>query len=164
MKTILRISSVWAFVTGLLLLGGMPSLAGAQAHGPMMRHGGDRPDGDLWLMIRAGNLTPDQQAKVRSILSSHRGTVRPLIEQLRQAQEELSGKLLGPGEIQTADLQPQLERIGRLREQIVQDSAQTALEVRDVLTPDQLARVVQVKDRLKQLRDETRQLLQPERP
>jgi Spy/CpxP family protein refolding chaperone len=120
-----------------------------------------RPDGELWLMIRASNLTPEQQAKVHAILSTHRATARPLVEQLRQAQQELGAKLLAPGQVQAADLQPQLQRIAQLRDQLAQDSAQAALEVRAVLSPEQLARVAQAKERLKQLRDEMRRLTQP---
>ncbi len=115
-------------------------------------------------MIRAANLTPEQETRVRAILSAHRATARPLIEQLRQAQQELGGKLLAPGQVQAADLQPQLQRIGQLRDQLAQDSAGAALEVRAVLTPEQLARVAQTKERLRQLREEMRQLMQPPRP
>jgi Spy/CpxP family protein refolding chaperone len=123
-----------------------------------------RPDGDLWLLIRAANLTAEQQASVRTILSSHRAARRPLIEQLRQTQQELSAKLLGPGQIQIADVEPQLHRLGQLRDQLAQDSAQTALEIRAVLTPDQLGRVAQTRERMKQIREEMRQLMQSTRP
>ncbi len=123
-----------------------------------------RMDGELWLMIRAATLTPEQQAKVRGILSAHRAATRPLVEQLRQAQQELGAKLLAPGPLQPADLQPQLGRIGELRGQLAQDGAQAALEVRAVLTPEQLARAAQTKERLIQLREEMHQLVQPPRP
>lgn len=155
----------------LLLAAGTLSAARAQApphrpgpYEPGMRWGMGRPDGELSLMIRAGNLTADQQAKVRAILSAHRAATRPLIDQLRQAQQELGAKLLAPGQVQAGDLQPQLERISRLRDQLAQDSLQAALEVRAVLTPEQLARVAQTKERLSLLREEMRQLLQPPRP
>src|SRR6185295_15011831 len=104
--------------------------------------------------------TPEQQTRVRAILSAHRASARPLIEQLRQAQQELGAKLLAPAPVQAAELQ----RIGQLRDQLAQDSASAALEVRAVLTPEQLARVAQTKDRIKQLREEMRQLMQPARP
>ena len=42
--------------------------------------------------------------------------------------------------------------------------AVAALEVRAVLTPEQLARAAQTKERLTQLREEMRQLVQPPRP
>lgn len=137
---------------------------GAPGHDPGMRGGMGRPDGDLWLMIRAANLTTEQQAKVRAILSAHRATARPVIEQLRQAQQELGARLLAPGPVQTSDIQPMLLRISQLRDQLAVDSAQAALEVRAVLTPEQLARAAQTKERLKQLHEEMRQLTQPPRP
>lgn len=137
---------------------------GGPGHEPGMRGDMGRPDGELWLMIRSANLTPEQQAKVRGILSAHRSTARPLIEQLRQAQQELGAKLLAPGQVQTADIQPFLQRIGQLRDQLALDSAQAALEVRAVLSPEQLARAAQTKERLRQLREEMHQLTQPARP
>lgn len=152
-----------ALVGVLLLAAAGPALAQAPGREPSMR-GGGRGDGELWLMIRASNLTPEQQTRVRAILSAHRKSASPLVEQLRQAQQELGTKLLAPGQVQAADLQPQLQRIGQLRDQLAQDSAAAALEVRAVLTPEQLARVAQTKDRLKQLREEMRQLMQPPRP
>jgi Spy/CpxP family protein refolding chaperone len=114
-------------------------------------------------MIRAANLTPEQQTRVREILSAHRAAARPVVAQLRGAQAELGQKLLAPGPVQAADLQPLLQRIGQLRARLAQDSATAALEVRAVLTPEQLARVAQTKERLSQLREEMRQLLQPPR-
>jgi Spy/CpxP family protein refolding chaperone len=156
-----------AIAGGLLLvaLSAAPALAQGPGHeSSSMRWSGGRGDGELWLMIRAANLTPEQQTRVRAILSAHRATARPLIEQLRQAQQELGGKLLAPGPVQAADLQPQLQRIGQLRDQLAQDSAGAALEVRAVLTPEQLARVAQTKERLRQLREEMRQLMQSPRP
>jgi Spy/CpxP family protein refolding chaperone len=65
--------------------------------------------------------------------------------------------------VQAADLQPLLERINQLRDQLARGSATTALVVRAVLTPEQLARVAQTKERLSQLREEMRQLMQPPR-
>lgn len=157
-----RARGLAAVIVSALLLAATAASAFAQGPGREsgMRNGG-RGDGELWLMIRAAQLTPEQQTKVRAILSAHRATARPVIEQLRQAQQELGSKLLAPGSVQAADLQPQLQRIGQLRDQLAQDSANAALEVRAVLTAEQLARVAQTKDRLKQLREEMRQLMQP---
>lgn len=148
-----------ASVTALAQAPGPPP-----GHEPGMRGGMGRPDGELWLMIRAANLTPEQQAKVRGILSAHRNTARPLIEQLRAAQQELGAKLLAPGTVQTGDIQPLLLRISQLRDNLALDSAQAVLEVRAVLTPEQLARAAQTRERLKQLREEMRQLTQPVHP
>jgi Spy/CpxP family protein refolding chaperone len=157
-------------LAGLVLTAAASAPALAQApgpppgHEPGMRGGMGRPDGELWLMIRSANLTPEQQAKVRAILSAHRSTARPLIEQLRAAQQELGAKLLAPGAVQTGDIQPLLLRISQLRDNLALDSAQAVLEVRGVLTPEQLAHAAQTRERLKQLREEMRQLTQPAHP
>ena len=96
-----------ALLGGHALTAAMTAPAAAQAPGPPVGHepGMHRPmgrtDGDLWLLIRSANLTPEQQTKVREILSAHRSTARPLIEQLRQAQQEL-GEFLGSLEAQAA--------------------------------------------------------------
>ena len=172
----IRPATVWAVAlsAGCLLVVGtsLPVVPSAHAQGApapgsgggSMRWNMGREDGDLWLMIRSANLTSEQQTRVRTILSTHRTATRPLVEQLRQAQQELGGKLLAPGPLQAADIQPQLARINQLREQLAQDSAQTALEVRAVLTPEQLARVAKTRERLRQLREEMRQLFQSGRP
>jgi Spy/CpxP family protein refolding chaperone len=163
--------TIRTILAAALLIASTATTAGAQSPPPGldapragMRGSMGRADGELGLMIRSANLTPEQQAKVRGILSAHRSSARPFIEQLRQAQLELGAKLLAPGPLQPADLQPQLGRIGQLRDQLAQDGAQAALEVRAVLTPEQLARAAQIKERLTQLREEMRQLMQPSRP
>ncbi|HEU4439258.1 MAG TPA: periplasmic heavy metal sensor [Methylomirabilota bacterium] len=167
-RHLIRVALI-ALLGGHALTAAMTAPAAAQAPGPPAGHepGMHRPmgrtDGDLWLLIRSANLTPEQQTKVREILSAHRSTARPLIEQLRQAQQELGAKLLAPGAVQSGDIEPLLLRIGQLRDNLALDSAQAVLEVRAVLTPEQIARAAQTRERLRQLRDEMRQLTQPAR-
>ena len=90
--------------------------SGYGARGPWGRDGGMA----LPFLIRSANLTPEQETKVRAILSAHRTATRNTLEQLRRAQDELADKLLAARPIQTADLQPQLQQIGQLREQLLQ--------------------------------------------
>jgi len=126
-----------------------------------------RPAGDgmlLPLMLRSAELTPDQQAKVREVIAAHRATTRAIVQQLHQAQAELADKLFATGALQEADLAAPLQHIGQLRAQLLQASARVALEVRTLLTPEQLAKAAQVKDRMRTLESEMRQLLQPARP
>lgn len=154
-------------MTVAMLMGtaGLAGPAAGQGMGPDMGRGGPwGRDGGMALpfLIRSANLTPEQETKVRTILSAHRTTTRNALEQLRRAQDELADKLLAAGPVQSADLQPQLQQIGQLREQLLQDSAQIALEVRAVLTPEQLAKAGQVKARMKQLQSEMHHLF--ERP
>jgi Spy/CpxP family protein refolding chaperone len=154
-------------VMAVVLIGaaGMAQPAAGQGMENEMGRGGPwGRDGGMALpfLIRSANLTPEQETKVRTILSAHRTTTRNVLEQLRRAQDELADKLLAAGPVQTAELQPQLQQIGQLREQLLQDSAQIALEVRAILTPEQLAKAGQVKARMKQLLSEMHHLF--ERP
>ncbi|HET7875349.1 MAG TPA: periplasmic heavy metal sensor [Methylomirabilota bacterium] len=159
--------AVWSIMLGLSLIAVclVPSNALAQApsHGRGWRGGW----GDglmLPALLRSANLTPEQQSKIESILSARRTSARAIIQQLRQAQEELGDKLLAPGQVGAADIQPQLQRINQLREQLLQNSAQATLDIRAILTPDQLSKAGQVKDKLRQLRAEMHQLLSPGQP
>ncbi len=73
---------------------------------------------------------------MRDVLSVHRGAIQSLTEQLRQAQDEVADKLFAAGPVQSADPQPLLQRITRLRERLPQESAKVAGEVRALLTAD----------------------------
>src|SRR5260370_5656410 len=131
----IRMRDLAGLLAGVLLLAAAgPALAQAPGRESSMR-GGGRGDGELWLMIRAATLTPEQQTRVRAILSAHRTSASPLVEQLRQAPHELGTKLLAPGQVQAAELQPQLQRISQQRDQLAQDSAAAALQVRAAPTP-----------------------------
>lgn len=170
--------SMRAMVLGLGLIVAGAGVAAAQGPGPAgppgprgpMMHGewdrmGAYADGlRLPLLLRGARLTPDQQARVREILTAHRPALKGLADQLRQVQDELADKMFAAGAVQAADLQAVLQRIGQLRDQLLQESAQTAVEVRALLTPEQLAQAAAVKARMAALRGEMRQLLQPDRP
>ena len=144
-------------LTAILLASAVP--AAAQPRHERGGPGWSRDGGmALPLLIRAANLTPEQDAKVRAILANHRAVTRNSVEQLRRAQDDLADKLLAAGPVAAADLEPLLKQIAALREQLLQDSAQIALEVRGVLTPEQLARAGQVRTRMQKLHSELQQL------
>ncbi|PYO56383.1 MAG: hypothetical protein DMD83_14710 [Candidatus Rokuibacteriota bacterium] len=155
---------MWSAVTGVLLLAAWVVPVGAQADGPFHGRG---PRGGwggglmLGVPLHSPNLTPDQRTQVQSILSTYRSSARPIIQQLRQAQSGLGDKLLAPGQLPAADLQSQLQQISQLRTQLLQLSAQATLEVRNLLTPDQLSAAAQTKDKMRDLRSQMRQLLAP---
>ena len=154
-------------VVTLLTLGLALAAGPVRAQGPMWfgeRGGGGGEGFRLPLILRGAHLTPDQQTRVREILAAHRTTMRTLTEQLRQAQDAMTDKLFAPGPVQVADLQPWVQKVAQLRTQLLQESSQIALEVRALLTPEQLAQAAQVKDRLRTLSAEMRQLVGEGRP
>ena len=115
----------------------------------------------LGVPLSSLNLNADQQAQVKSILSTYRTAARPIIQQIWQAQSGLGDKLLAPGQVQTADVQGQLQLISQLRAQLLQLSAQATVDVRNVLTADQLNTAAQNKAKMKDLRSQMRQLMAP---
>src|SRR5262245_19437114 len=92
-----------------LITGGALALAclvpvGAQAQGPPQGRGPRSGWGNglmLGVPLHTLNLTPDQQAQVKSILTNYRAAARPIIQQLRQAHGGLGDRLLAPGQVQT---------------------------------------------------------------
>jgi Spy/CpxP family protein refolding chaperone len=160
--TATRTRAIWSVLFGVALVGAALAPSGADAQSWGRGHGGD----GLMLpaLLRSANLTPDQQTKMHDILKARRGAVRPLVQSLRQAQQTLADKLLAPGTVGMADVQPQLDTINQLRGQLLQNSAQAALDIRALLTPDQVAKAADTKDKLRQLRQQIQQLLTPTQP
>jgi len=144
------------------LVGAALFASGSAVAQPSGRWGGGGGGGGslLPLMMRSANLTPEQDTKVKELVVARRTAARALSQQLRQSEDELAEKLLAPGSVNMADVQPQLQRIAQLREQILRDSTQAALDTRGLLTPEQLARAGQTNTRMRQLQREMRQLWQ----
>jgi Spy/CpxP family protein refolding chaperone len=121
-------------------------------------HGGD--PGMLFAMaLRGVDLTAEQKTKVQQILAAHREHFADVFRQLRAANEAFAGRLLQPGALALDDLKPQIAAVAKLREALMEEGAQVALELRAVLTPEQLAQAASVASRLKALHEEMRKLL-----
>src|SRR5262249_10177019 len=83
-------------IAGALILGGTilaasVGLASAQGWG---RGGGHDGGLRLGVPLRALNLTPDQQAQVRTIVANSRATAGSIAQQLRQAEGALADTLV----------------------------------------------------------------------
>ena len=128
--------------------------------GPHMMFGGDGPSIMLPLVLRHANLTADQQAQVHKIMDADHQNLRALFKQLETANDHLADKLFAPGTVQATDLAPQVQQITQLRQQLMEQGLKTALAIRAVLTPEQLAKVSQLKDRMEKLQTEMRTVLE----
>ena len=118
---------------------------------------GDSPAMMLPLVLRHANLTPDQQAQVHKIMEADHKNLQALFKQLQAANDQLTDKLFAPGAVQASDLTPQIQQIMQLRQQLMEQGMKTALAIRAVLKPEQLAKVSQLKDRLQKLQTEMQQ-------
>jgi Spy/CpxP family protein refolding chaperone len=115
--------------------------------------------GSLPLPVLVSVLTPAQREQLRDDLQGDRATMKSLVDQLRTAQQELTSRVLAPGTLAATDLQPQLQKIAGLRDQLVQHALATTLKVRAMLTPAQLAEASTKAQRLHDLRTEMRSIL-----
>jgi Spy/CpxP family protein refolding chaperone len=109
-------------------------------------HGGD---GSRFLMLlKSANLTPAQESQVHLILNSNRMQMRLLHQQLQSLHEKISGKLLGPGTVTASDLKPLVDKASHIEATLNQSMTDTALSIRNVLTPAQIAKLAEVHTKL----------------
>jgi len=120
---------------------------------------GDGPGMLLPLMLRAGDLTPEQEQKVRTIMSGDRARIHELFDQIDKANDSLAAKLVSPGAVDAAALTPDVDRIAGLRTELLKEGLQSALAIRAVLTPEQLARAAQKRARMTELQTQMRELM-----
>ena len=148
-------------VTGCL--GTLPSYA--QSHpgfrGPRAGMMGDGAGMTLPLLLRGAKLTADQKTQLHQIMANHRPAFQNLFGQLRAAQDQMSNKLFSTGAVSEPDVAPQLQQISTLRTQLAEEGLRVALEIRNILTPDQLANAAQLKTQMQSLRSQMRSLLGP---
>jgi len=104
------------------------------------------------LLLKEIGLTPEQTQHVEQIIASHRGTLQSLFGQLQAANTDLANKLIVPDEVKATELTPQVQRITQLREQLLLEGLYAVLEVRQVLTPEQRTKAVQIKEQIQALR------------
>ncbi len=149
---------------GLVLLGfSFGSVYGQAGYGleaPGRTMGGRQPGFMYPLMLRAVNLTPEQKAQVQKIMAAHRPAYQGLFRQLSAAQKQMADRFFVPGEVKEADFASQTQRIAQLRSQLTQEGLKEMLEIRRVLTSEQMVKAAQVRQKLEALRSEMRSLFE----
>lgn len=133
---------------------------GAMGPGRMMEDG---PGMLLPLVLKGIDLTDAQEKQVHEIMTAHRATFRTLLSELQATHKDLADKLFVPGNVRVEDLTIQMGRMAELREQLMQEGLKVAIEVRELLTPEQLAKAAEIKDRMRALHTEMRGLFREKR-
>jgi Spy/CpxP family protein refolding chaperone len=147
--------------SGVACAGPGPGMLGPPMGPPPMGGGPAEPEPGLQfgLLLRGLGLSTDQQTQVRTILESHRPKLQSLFGQLRSSNDAMRDRLLSTGAIQAGDFDADVKAVTGLREQLMREGLAVALELRQVLTADQLAKASAVSQRLKELQSEMRALL-----
>jgi Spy/CpxP family protein refolding chaperone len=138
---------------------GGPPPGGPSGPPAMMMFGAEGPGPLLPLILHQAKLTSEQHEKVRKILDADREQLRSLFAQLDRANQQLSSKLFASQDVKLDDLMPEIDRTSALRRQLMEQGVKTTLAVRAVLTPEQLTRVTEVKQKMDKLQAEMRQLM-----
>jgi periplasmic protein CpxP/Spy len=144
----------------------LPSYAQSRPkpHEPLGGMAGEGTGMALPLLLRGAKLTPEQKAQVQQIMANHRGRFRDLFSKLRATQDQMANKLFSAERLQEADLAPQVQEISQLRNQLAEQGLKVVLEIRGVLTPEQLAKASQLKSQMQSLHSQMLSLWGPDRP
>ncbi len=134
-----------AIACGLAIAG----VAYAQPHGEF-GHGGPGAMG----FLHGVSLTDEQKAQVKSIEKASWASIKPLMEKLRSAHEAQVNKLLGTGAVTVESLQPDVAQEESLRQQIDAIHTSTMVQLRNVLTAEQLAQAATKHAQIEQLHEQ----------
>ncbi|MBI3302207.1 MAG: periplasmic heavy metal sensor [Deltaproteobacteria bacterium] len=154
---------VWIVLSGLVVLSlGTVAVYGQphffRGHRGMMM--GEGPGMMFPMLFWKVDPNPDQQARMREIMTAHRAAFQTLFEQLHTAQEGVADKLFAPGEVKSEDLTSQVEQTSKLQAQLAKEGLNVALEMRNLLTPEQLAKAAKLRERMRALHSEMRSLFE----
>jgi Spy/CpxP family protein refolding chaperone len=132
-----------------------PMMARGMPGGP----GGDAPGMVIPLMLRGTHLSAEQRDKVKALMAANRDRLRTLFAELQSANDALAARLVGPGPVDAAALAPDVERVARARQALMEHGLTVALGLRSILTPAQLAAVTQKRAKLEDLQRQMRELM-----
>jgi Spy/CpxP family protein refolding chaperone len=119
-------------------------------------HGGLLGGGPV---LHALDLSADQKQGVHDIFREHRPTLAQLGATERAARQAIADKLLGTGTVAQNDLDALVQQESQARTALMRERLATALEVRKVLTSEQIQKAATIHAGMKQLHDQMRQLL-----
>lgn len=112
------------------------------------------------LLLRQPDLDEAQRKQIHAIMEADRGTLHTLFARLDAANDQLAARLVAPGPLDSAALKQEVDAIAAARRTLMENGLKTAIALRDVLTPAQLARVAKTRTRLQELQKEMRELLE----
>jgi Spy/CpxP family protein refolding chaperone len=125
---------------------------------------GDPMPMPLMMLTRQANLTSDQQAKVHNIMRSNFSQAQPLLKQLRGVHDQIADKLMSTGTVSPSDLAPLQAQETQIQQQLDSQMMSTALQIRGLLSKEQLTRIANLHNQLKSLRAQIDELLGTDMP
>ncbi len=139
-------------LTASLMVVSGNALADPGGHG--MHHGGEE-------FLRGVSLTDAQRDQVRQIEQAGWAQSKSGFEQMRSVHEQIMSRLLSSGSVSEADLAPLVQQEQALRAQMDERRLAAALQIRQVLTPQQLAEAAAKHQQLESLHEQEHALTKP---
>jgi periplasmic protein CpxP/Spy len=122
----------------------------AGRHGHFGRHGGR---GDFGMMgFRNLDLTDAQKAQLKQIRENHSQSIAPLMQEIRAKRQEIRQG----GAFDESQVAQKLKEIAPLEAKLMGERARIHQEMLSVLTPDQKAKLDQMREQFKSKRSERR--------
>lgn len=127
------------------------------SHHPRMFGPGAGPMGMIFQGVK---LTKEQKQKMRDIMVAARKEEDKNRDNMKAIHDQMATALLSSGKVTAESLQPILDKQATLEKTIKATHVKTILALRDVLTPEQLAKakvrytkIKSIKEQMKELRD-----------
>jgi Spy/CpxP family protein refolding chaperone len=132
--------------------------------------GHDGPGGAAWAhqggprdeafeILRGVKLTEAQRTQVHSLMQTAHTQMKPVEQQLRSIHEQIKTALFSTASVDANALKALQEQATTLHAQVDAARLNTAIQVRAVLTPEQLAKAAQMHEQLEALHQQERQIL-----
>lgn len=116
--------------------------------------------GPIGMIFQGVQLTKDQKSKIHDILASARKEEKTNRDSMKAIHDQMADKLLSPGKVTAEMLQPILDKQDAIEKTVKANHIKTILALRDVLTPEQLAKakirytkIKSIKEQMKELRE-----------
>ena len=115
--------------------------------------------GEGFAILHGLQLTDTQKTQIHQLMATERQENRPIEQQLLALHKQISDALFGTAAINTAQITQLSEQAAKLHEEIATNHLNTAIQVRALLTQDQIAKAASVHQQLESLHEQERQLM-----
>jgi Spy/CpxP family protein refolding chaperone len=124
------------------------------ATGALAHPGGDFHGGEGMEILHSLNLTDAQKDQAHQIEHAAWAQARPVMEQMHAVHEQLATAMLAPGAVTADTLAPMVTQEQQLRAQLDSMRLNTALQIRALLTPEQLTEAAVTHQKLAALHEQ----------
>lgn len=143
-----------ALIAAVSVGGLMIGAAGAQPMEGGWHHGGEGIE-----ILHNLNLSDAQKQQAETIEHAAWAQARPIMGQMHAIHDQLAAAILQPGTVTAADLAPMVQKEELLKTQLDQQHLNTVLQIRALLTPEQVAQAATMHQKLAALHAQEHQLL-----